>query len=123
VADLVVLVSHLGLEEDEGLSADQVSDTNEGLPLDGVDLILGGHLHIVLNPPKLAQVDKYGFPTVIAHSGAFAKYVGRLDLVVKIGDDNRDPAKRSHITAFKYGNLPASCGRRTAKGQCTNPVD
>jgi len=123
VSDLVVLVSHLGLEEDEGLSATQVSDSNEGLPLDGVDLILGGHLHIVLNPPKLAQVDRFGHPTVIAHSGAFAKYVGRLDLVVKMGDDNANPAKRSYISAYKFEPLPVSCGARTPNGQCSNPVD
>jgi 5'-nucleotidase / UDP-sugar diphosphatase len=123
VSDLVVLVSHLGLEEDEGLSASEVSDSNEGLPLDGVDLILGGHLHIVLNPPKLAQVDRHGNPTVIAHSGAFAKYVGRLDLVVRVGENNADPARRSRITAFKYEPLPVSCGARTPNGQCSNPVD
>ncbi len=123
VADLVVLVSHLGLEEDEGLSANQVTDPNEGLPLDGVDLILGGHLHIGLDPPKIVQYDRHGHPTVMVHSGAFAKYVGRLDLVVKIGDNNADPQGRSHIRAFKYDNLPVSCGPRNEAGNCSNPVD
>jgi 5'-nucleotidase / UDP-sugar diphosphatase len=123
VSDLVVLVSHLGLDEDEGLTASQVSDQNEGLPLDGVDLILGGHLHIVLNPPKVLQTDKWGHPTVLVHSGAFAKYVGRLDLVVHMGDDNQDPTRRSYISAFKYDNLPVSCGKKTAGGDCSNPSD
>jgi len=85
VADMVVLLSHLGLDEDEGLAPTDVSDMNQSLPLDGVDLILGGHLHIVLNPPKIAQLDAYGHPTVLVHSGAFAKFVGRLDMVVKVG--------------------------------------
>ena len=120
--DLVVILSHMGLDADEGLTASQVQDENTTLPLDGVDLILGGHLHIVLNPPKVAQVDAYGHPTVLVHSGAFAKYVGRLDLVVNVGSDNADPKKRSYIKAFKYDNLPVSC-KPDAKGVCQNPVD
>ena len=104
--DLVVLVSHLGLDEDEGLQASQVEDQNELLPLEGVDLILGGHLHIVLDPPKQVPNDEHGNQTVLVHSGAFAKYVGRLDLVVRVGDDNTDPTRRSRITAFTYENIP-----------------
>lgn len=123
--DLVVLVSHMGLDEDEGLAPSEISvDENELLPLDGVDLILGGHLHIVLDPPKIVQVDAHGFPTLLVHSGAFAKYVGRLDVVVRMGEDNADPARRSHITAFTYDNLPVSCGPRGAAGEpCPYPVD
>ena len=104
--DLVVVVSHLGLDEDEGLSGNEVEDQNELLPLEGVDLIFGGHLHIVLDPPKQVPNDEHGNQTVLVHSGAFAKYVGRLDLVVKVGTDNSDPKKRSRITAFSYDNIP-----------------
>jgi 5'-nucleotidase / UDP-sugar diphosphatase len=104
--DLVVVVSHLGLDEDEGLSGNEVDDQNELLPLEGVDLILGGHLHIVLDPPKQIPNDEHGNQTVLVHSGAFAKYVGRLDLVVHVGADNGDPEKRSRITAFSYDNIP-----------------
>ncbi|MEZ4400433.1 MAG: bifunctional UDP-sugar hydrolase/5'-nucleotidase [Kofleriaceae bacterium] len=104
--DLVVLVSHLGLDEDEGLTAAQVTDENEALPLEGVDLILGGHLHIVTNPPKIIPSGDGIHNTVLVHSGAFAKFVGRLDLVVRVGEDNSDPAKRSRITSFAYDNLP-----------------
>ena len=106
VVDVVVLVSHLGLDEDEDLGADEVNDVNETLPLAGVDLILGGHLHIVLNPPKVVPNDPYGNQTILVHSGAFAKYVGRLDLVVRMGEDNADPEKRSRVTAFSYDNIP-----------------
>jgi 5'-nucleotidase / UDP-sugar diphosphatase len=122
--DLIVLVSHLGLDEDEGLAPSDVQDENAALPLDGVDLILGGHLHIVLNPPKIAYTDRYGHPTVLSHSGAFAKYVGRLDVVVKVGEDNADPARRSYISAFTYDNFPVSCGPRTSNDQpCPNESD
>ena len=49
----------------------------------GIDVILGGHLHVVLNPPQQIT-DPSGRKVVLSHSGAFAKYVGRLDLVVKV---------------------------------------
>ncbi|MEZ4367705.1 MAG: bifunctional UDP-sugar hydrolase/5'-nucleotidase [Kofleriaceae bacterium] len=104
--DLVVVVSHLGLDEDEGLTVNDVDDPNEDLPLQGVDLILGGHLHIVTDPPKIIPNDDQGNSTIVVHSGAFAKWVGRLDLVVRVGEDNSDPARRSRITAFAYDNLP-----------------
>ncbi len=104
--DLVVVVSHLGLDEDENLTSSQVDDPNAALPLQGVDLILGGHLHIVTNPPKLLPNDSLGHNTVVVHSGAFAKFVGRLDLVVHVGSDNSDPAQRSRITSFAYINIP-----------------
>jgi len=104
--DLVVLVSHLGLDEDEGLAASEVQDENESLPLLGVDLILGGHLHIVTNPPKIIPSGDGIHNTILVHSGAFAKFVGRLDLVVRVGEDNSDPAKRSRIVGFAYDNLP-----------------
>jgi 5'-nucleotidase len=104
--DLVVVVSHLGLDEDEDLTASQVDDPNQALPLTGVDLILGGHLHIVTNPPKIIPNDSAGHSTLLVHSGAFAKYVGRIDLVVHVGSDNNDPDKRSRITSFSYVNIP-----------------
>jgi 5'-nucleotidase / UDP-sugar diphosphatase len=104
--DVVIVVSHLGLDEDENLTAAQVADPNAALPLQGVDLVLGGHLHIVTNPPKLVPNDAVGHNTVIVHSGAFAKYVGRLDLVVHVGTDNGNPDTRSRITSFNYINKP-----------------
>src|SRR5262249_28276011 len=43
--DLVVVLSHLGLELDETM----IKST------EGIDLVLGGHNHIVLQPPKHVQ--------------------------------------------------------------------
>lgn len=109
VVDVVVVVSHLGLDEDEGLTSSQVNDPNEVFQqgtLAGVDLILGGHLHIVTDPPKLIPNDDQGHQTILVHSGAFAKFVGRLDVVVKIGSNNADPANRSRITSFSFDNIP-----------------
>ncbi len=106
VVDVLILVSHLGLDEDEGLGASEVGDENETLPAEGVDVILGGHLHIVTDPPKIIPNDDQGHSTVLVHSGAFAKWVGRLDLVVHVGDDNADPDRRSRVTAFTYDSIP-----------------
>ncbi len=108
VVDVLIVVSHLGLDEDEGLLASEVQDQNEALPLAGVDIILGGHLHIVTNPPKILPNDDQGHNTVLVHSGAFAKFVGRLDVVVRVGTDNADPDKRSRVTAFTYNNIPVT---------------
>ena len=73
--DLIVGVSHAGLGEDEEII--------EGTA--GFDIIFGGHLHVALNPPKVI-VDKTGREVPLVHSGAFAKYVGKLDVVVRDGE-------------------------------------
>ncbi|HEY3452690.1 MAG TPA: 5'-nucleotidase C-terminal domain-containing protein [Myxococcales bacterium] len=49
----------------------------------GIDVIEGGHLHIVLNPPQVLR-DPTGRPVILSHSGAFAKYLGRLELEVQL---------------------------------------
>lgn len=109
VSDVVVVISHLGLEEDEDLTASQVDDPNQSFSRDtmkGIDLILGGHLHIVTDPPKLIPNDDKGHNTILVHSGAFAKFVGRLDVVVRVGTNNADPDQRSRITSFNFENIP-----------------
>lgn len=112
--DVIVMLSHLGLEDDEAM----VRGTT------GIDVVLGGHNHIVINPPQQLR-DCNADPTIpgyiwasnpnlpldpehpiydpldvnhefpnefprkckprnvlICHSGAFAKYLGRLDLIL-----------------------------------------
>lgn len=173
-ADVVVGVSHLGLEEDHRI----IEQTT------GFDVVLGGHLHIVLNPPqelhdcqpfdaegnhfvpdlvdrtqqsapcddrrppyccsptgacppepvRAAQNPEFahwrlapGFaprrcrprPVVLQHSGAFMKYLGRLDLVlsddpVRIGEarlgdagtDGYDPRNRFEVTSYRFTLFP-----------------
>ena len=106
--DLVVMISHLGLDEDEGVA--QTKNVDDQNPvIDGVDVILGGHLHIVLNPPKdLPRFDDQGNPTghtVVCHSGAFAKFVGRLDLAVHIADP-KIPGDRNGVKSYTYKVIP-----------------
>ena len=102
LVDVVVFVTHLGLDVDERM----IESTT------GIDVVLGGHNHIVLQPPKrvrdcgksvtdasgaVKHFIEYADPegsgkmfkrfctprdVILAHSGAFAKYVGRLDLIL-----------------------------------------
>jgi 5'-nucleotidase/UDP-sugar diphosphatase len=88
--DLVFLVSHAGLSDDQEIAAATT----------GVDAIFGGHLHIVLNPPKVVK-NKENEDVLLVHSGAFAKYVGRLDMVTK-----RDETGRMRIVSHDYTLFP-----------------
>ncbi len=161
-ADVIVMVSHIGLEDD--------IRTLEYTT--GVDIVLGGHLHIVLNPtqevqdcrpadalgrhfiPELDQAlerpreasacgaDECCSPTgacppsgarnywqlargyrargcisrrvILQHSGAFMKYLGRLDTVLS-NDANRiypghtqdyEPRDRWEVVAHRYTLFP-----------------
>lgn len=149
--DLVGAVSHMGLEVDQRA----IRGTT------GLDFIMGGHNHVVINPPQEirdcsadpnnpgfvwavdpnAKIDPAFAPpddrepelqgspgaldpvhhpfafkrpckprrVVIAHSGAFAKYVGRLDLIVT-NDPTRasptgDPADYDPVNGFELQTI------------------
>jgi 5'-nucleotidase len=112
--DTLIVTSHLGLDEDEGVAAAAASaeDQNTAIAQAGVDVILGGHLHIVLNPPKdLPHFDQDSGAltghTVLCHSGAFAKYVGRLDLVIHVPDATEVAnGDRATVKAYTYKLIP-----------------
>lgn len=62
--DLKVVLSHAGLEEDLKLAA-------AGLEM---DLILGGHSHKALDPPRIVN----GIP--VCNSGCYGKYIGKYEM-------------------------------------------
>jgi 5'-nucleotidase / UDP-sugar diphosphatase len=64
--DLIVVLSHLGYEEDKLLA--------ECLP--EIDIIIGGHDHMILDPPKIIQ------DTIICQAGDNTLRVGQLILTV-----------------------------------------
>lgn len=66
-ADIIVCLSHLGYEEDLKLA--------KALP--GIDIIIGGHSHTLLEKPV-----KVG-PTLIVAAGEWAGYAGNLEVTVK----------------------------------------
>ncbi|MFH2008259.1 MAG: bifunctional UDP-sugar hydrolase/5'-nucleotidase, partial [bacterium] len=130
IVDVVVAASHLGLRGQKKMtrgSEDQIDDcegpnctdnTTDTCSVvhrligdeelirhtEGLDLVLGGHLHIVINPPELIeecdpdpacagqpfyeQLQARGCMSTRArrrvplmHSGAFLKFVGQLDVI------------------------------------------
>ncbi len=72
-ADMVVMLSHSGLEEDTAL-AKQVK---------GIDLIVGGHSHTKLDVPR--EVMNGDWRTLVVQGFQWGEYLGRLDLKVDNG--------------------------------------
>jgi len=75
-ADIVVAVSHMGLDDDIEL-AEQVKE---------LDIIMGGHHHVAIDPPLVVTNKETGKRIPVVHSGAFAKFVGRADFVIRDGE-------------------------------------
>jgi 5'-nucleotidase len=125
LVDVVVFVTHLGLGADQ----EMIQHTT------GIDIVLGGHNHIVLQPPQIIEDcnffdssanenfiwirDKDGNPqkrrcvprkVLLAHSGAFAKYVGRLDLILSDDpndlDYQYDPLNKFELVSQQYTITP-----------------
>ncbi len=128
IVDVVVFVTHLGLEVDQRM----IENTT------GIDVVLGGHNHIVLQPPKRmkdcqrfdeetqsyyveldnpnaydpddpsnpgnAKIKRFCRPrdVILSHSGAFAKFVGRLDLV--LSNDRTDFGDGSGSSEYDSAN-------------------
>jgi 5'-nucleotidase/UDP-sugar diphosphatase len=85
--DLTVLLTHIGFESDRELAA--ILD-----PSWGVDAIIGGHSHTILEQPAVVN------GVVIAQAGTGTDQVGRFDLVVD-GDTNR-------IVDWKWRLIPVN---------------
>lgn len=69
--DLIVLVSHMGIEKDKKIAK----------MVKGIDIIIGGHSHTFLFYPKVIN------QTVICQAGSKGRYIGKLDLVVDLEKD------------------------------------
>lgn len=74
-ADIVIALSHMGLHE----------DIHHATVLEGVDVFIGGHHHIATRPPIVVTNEVTGRQIPIMHSGAFSKFVGRIDFVIRDG--------------------------------------
>jgi 5'-nucleotidase len=85
--DLTVLLTHIGFESDKELAG--MLD-----PAWGVDAIIGGHSHTVLEQPAVVN------NIVIAQAGTGTDQIGRFDLVVD-GETNR-------IVEWKWTLIPVN---------------
>lgn len=85
-ADLIAVVSHMGLDDDQEMARE----------IPGIDVFIGGHHHVAIDPPLVVINDETGQRVPVVHSGAFAKFVGRLDLVIRDGQ----------ILSFDYELFP-----------------
>lgn len=76
-AKLVILLSHLGyVPDDQCTDPNFIGDAQIAPRLPGLDVIIGGHSHWVLEQPvKVGGV-------IIAQAGEFGHYLGRLDLTL-----------------------------------------
>ena len=78
-ADAVIVLSHLGLDDDKNLAR----------KVPGIDLIVGGHSHDLLEKPvKIRSVDAAGgaATTYIVQAGWGGTHVGRVDMLFEDGD-------------------------------------
>lgn len=73
-ADLLVLLTHLGLEQDQTLAR-----LLPGL-FPGPAVIVGGHSHDLLASPLMVG------PVPVVQAGAYAQHLGRLDLVIDLDE-------------------------------------
>ena len=74
-AEIVIALSHMGLHE----------DIHHAKTIEGIDIFIGGHHHIATRPPIVVTNEKTGREVPVVHSGAFAKFVGRVDFVIRDG--------------------------------------
>lgn len=72
--DLLVALTHIGLKEDERLAQS----------VEGIDVIIGGHSHVILEEPRIVN------GTPIVQAGSFARFYGHLQLSHGAGEARWD---------------------------------
>ena len=75
MVDLVVVASHMGLDDDRSTFRQ----------IKGVGLVFGGHNHTITSPP-IEVMNPEGKRVLIVHSGVDMKYLARFDAVVMDGE-------------------------------------
>jgi len=118
VVDVVVVLTHLGLDADRAL----VRETS------GIDVVLGGHQHLALEEPVVVLDCAEGTVAdaggrfrrcasrrvLVVHSGAYAKYLGKLSLRLDDAADRLgptyEPLDAHEVTRATFELLPAHAG-------------
>jgi 5'-nucleotidase / UDP-sugar diphosphatase len=105
--DLIVAITHLGLDADEAM----ISATS------GLDVVLGGHQHLTIDEPidrtdcgpKL-QAERGCAPrrVILVHSGALGRYVGRVRLTLAAGASGAGAEDGLEVVSAEHTLLPVS---------------
>ena len=77
--DAIVLLSHCGLDVDRMIARSVA----------GISAILGGHSHTLMEREEFVEGPR-GWVTVIGQAGSYARYLGRMDLVLSEGMADRE---------------------------------
>ena len=101
-ADIVVVLSHLGMHKGGG---SEIGDIELAKAVPEIDVIVGGHTHSKLTAPKRVG------NTIIVQAGAYSEYAGRLDLVVD-SDANKVTANTFQLFSVN-GKKPVKLGEKT----------
>ena len=106
--DVIVLLSHLGLDGDEAL----ISNTS------GLDVVLGGHQHLALDdaldrldcgPSLHAERGCEPRHVALVHSGALGRYVGEVDLsLVPADTPGESAAPGLELESVEHSLIPVS---------------
>lgn len=101
-----VLLESFGETNEANEPTDDATIVRVTIPgVEGIDAILGGHLHIVLNPPQLLR-DPNGRRVILSHGGAFSKYVNRLDFVIQMPSKLGDKTEGGEILSHDFKVFP-----------------
>ncbi|MCY3023604.1 MAG: metallophosphoesterase [Planctomycetota bacterium] len=123
-ADVVVAVTHIGLDHDRGLAA----------AVDGLDLILGAHSHNAVPNGEPAPTPS-GRKTLICQAGDCLQYLGRVDMRLALKDGKWQVAETTarliplddkvvpdEATAKLIESLRVGRGTATTTGRKAPPV-
>lgn len=73
--DLVVCLSHLGIEI-QGISDEEVIASTSG-----IDLLLGGHTHTLMNEPRI-YLNENGKDVPAMHTGRNGAHIGKIEITI-----------------------------------------
>jgi 2',3'-cyclic-nucleotide 2'-phosphodiesterase (5'-nucleotidase family) len=128
--DVLVGLTHMGYEP-YGDEIDSDVLLAEGVA--GIDVIIGGHSHTVLNPAVMIASDINPEGTLVAQTGRYAMYLGKVNVgfidgqivlregyLLPAGELPVDPEMMAYLQPFE-DELAAYTG--TEIGQTTAPID
>lgn len=82
--DYVVAVTHIGYSGSDE-NPDLFGDRQLAEQTSGINLIIGGHSHTLLNPAE-SVTDAAGNPVMITQAGKFGRYIGEAKINLKTGE-------------------------------------